>query len=113
MIGVCLYLSGALVSSVATSNFALEYTHSMYDVPVREHYRVTTQSLILERYESTTAVLEYYGMNPTPMTAYPEVRFIADEVGRHALVWGEKRLELGAFNAAMRLRPCEIARDAP
>ena len=110
MIGVCLYLSGALVSSIATSNIALEYTHSMYDVPVREHYRVTADALVLERYESTTAVLEYYGMNPAPMTPYPEVRFIADRVGRHALVWDSKRLELGAFEAPMRLRPCDVPR---
>jgi Domain of unknown function (DUF1850) len=110
VIGVCLYLSGALVSSIATSSIALEYTHSMYDVPVREHYRVTAQSLILERYESTTAVLEYYGMNPAPMTPYPEVRFIADETGRHALVWDHQRLELKGYDAAMRLRPCNVPR---
>ena len=109
MIGVCLHLGAALVASFATPQIALEYTHSMYDVPVREHYRVTASALILERYESTTAVLEYYGMNPLPLTSYAEVRFIADEIGRHALVWEGKRLELGGYGAAMRLRPCEVS----
>lgn len=108
MIGVCLHLGAALVYSLATPSVALEYTHSMYDVPVREHYRVTASALILERYESTTAVLEYYGMNPLPQTPYAEVRFIADEIGRHALVWGSERLELAGYGAAMRLRPCEV-----
>ena len=109
MIGVCLHLGAALIASLATPRVALEYTHSMYDVPVREHYRVTATSLILERYESTTAVLEYYGMNPLPQTPYAEVRFIADEIGRHALVWDDKRLELAGYGAAMRLRPCELS----
>lgn len=109
MTGVCLHLGAALIASFATPNIALEYTHSMYDVPVREHYRVTAASLILERYESTTAVLEYYGMNPLPLTPYPEVRFIADEIGRHALVWGAERLELARYGAAMRLRPCTVS----
>ena len=109
MIGVCLHLGAALIASLATPQIALEYTHSMYDVPVREHYRVTANALILERYESTTAVLEYYGMNPLPLTPYPEVRFIADEIGRHALVWDGQRLELGGYGTAMRLRPCEVS----
>jgi hypothetical protein len=101
-------LGGVLVSSIATQSIALEYTHSMYLVPVREHYRVTADAMILERYESTTAVLEYYGMNPLPNTPYPEVRFIADDVGKHALVWGGQRLELAKYGAAMRLRPCDV-----
>ena len=109
MIGVCLHLGAALIASLITPNVALEYTHSMYHVPVREHYRVTANALILERYESTTAVLEYYGMNPSSQTPYAEVRFIADEIGRHALVWDGKRLELAGYGAAMRLRPCEVS----
>ena len=109
MIGVCLHLGAALIASFITPQVALEYTHSMYDVPVREHYRVTATALILERYESTTAVLEYYGMNPQPQTPYVEIRFIADEIGRHALVWDGKRLELAGYGAAMRLRPCEVS----
>jgi hypothetical protein len=110
VIGACLYLGGVLVTGIATQNIALEYTHSMYLVPVREHYRVTADALVLERYESTTAVLEYYGMNPLPMTPYPEVRFIADDTGKHALVWPGGRLELAQYGASMRLRPCEVPR---
>ena len=108
MLGVCVFLGATLLTSIPAQRVALEYTHSLYDVPVYERYLVTPGALILEQYDSSTAVLEYYGMNPRPMSAYPEVRFIADDTGRHALSWAGGRLELARYGAAMRLRSCEI-----
>ncbi len=109
MPGVCLWVAGVLLAQLATSQVALEYQHSLYQARVLEHYRVTETALVLEHYESTTAVLEYYGMDPRPETPYPEVRFLSDEIGKHALVWDGGRLELGWLEAKLRLRPCEVA----
>ena len=108
MPGVCLCVGGLLLAQLATDRVALRYEHSLYGVSVHERYRVTEDALVLEHYDSSTAVLEYYGMDPRPDTPYPEVRFLSDEVGAHALVWDGGRLELGFLEAAMRLRPCPL-----
>ena len=110
---VCLWMGSVLLAQLATQHVALEYRHSLYDALVYEHYRVTETALVLERYESSTAVLEYYGNDPEPETPYAEVRFLSDRVGEHALVWPGGRLELGWLEAALRMRPCEVSEPWP
>ncbi|MGE5839570.1 MAG: hypothetical protein ACM34H_06515, partial [Deltaproteobacteria bacterium] len=59
--------TGPLRKVSAGDTFILRYTHSMYGVEVREHFRVGSEEFILTQVDSSEAVLEYFGIeDPGP-----------------------------------------------
>jgi hypothetical protein len=82
---------------------SLNYTQSMYGVPVAEHLRVENGRLVLFEVDSTEAALEYLGIEArgrdNVRRVLREFSIPADSVGNHVLVVGGHRIALASVPA--------------
>ncbi len=96
----------------ADDSLELDYTHSIYDVPVHEVYRLTAdRGLILTSAASSAAALEYSALWPTgylpdgtPYVALERtigaLELSVDRVGRPKVSFHDTRLDLGVLLGA-------------
>ncbi len=82
---------------------SLHYTQSMYGVPVAEHLRVESGSMVLFEVASSEAALEYLGIEAkgpnNVRRVLQEFSVPADSVGKHVLCAGERRISLASVPA--------------
>ena len=82
----------------AGDTFTLRYTHSMYGVEVREHFRIGREDFTLYHVDSSEAALEYFGIEHSgpnnvhrPLQAFT---IPGGSVGHHELLLNACRLQL-------------------
>jgi hypothetical protein len=82
---------------------SLLYIQSMYGVPVVERLRVEDGRLVLFEVASSTAALEYLGIETSGphnvRRVLQEFSILADSVGDHVLHAGERRIPLASVPA--------------
>jgi hypothetical protein len=83
--------------------FVLEYTHSMYQVPVREKFRVEDTYFILFHVETQSdAVLEYFGIGDKKENnvrkVLKEFSIPVASIGKHMLYIKDRKIPLDAAN---------------
>ena len=80
---------GPLWKVSAGDTFTLRYTHSMYGVEVREHFRIGQEEFTLYHVESSGAALEYFGLeHPGPNNVRRTLRAFSiprGSVGNHEI----------------------------
>lgn len=90
--------TGPLRRVSSGDTFILRYTHSMYGVEVREHFRVGPEGFILTQVESSEAALEYFGIERSgPGNAAGTLRSFTlprASVGGHELLLNGSRIRL-------------------
>lgn len=81
--------------------FTLRYTHSMYAVEVKEHFRVGPEDFTLYGVESSAAALEYFGIeSPGPNNVHRTLKTFtipAGSMGNHELRLNDDRIQLRAL----------------
>jgi len=82
---------------------SLQYVQSMYGVPVVERLRVEDGRLVLFEVASSTAALEYLGIETSGphnvRRVLQEFSILADSVGNHVLHAGGRRIPLASVPA--------------
>jgi hypothetical protein len=90
--------TGPLRKVSAGDTFILRYTHSMYGVEVREHFRIGSGEFTLTQVDSTEAVLEYFGIgHPGPNNVRKTLQAFTipgASVGGHELLMNGFRVRL-------------------
>jgi hypothetical protein len=89
---------GPLWKVSAGDTFTLRYTHSMYGVEVREHFRIDQEDFTLYHVDSSEAVLEYFGIEhsgPNNVRRTLQAFTIpGGSVGHHELLLNACRIQL-------------------
>lgn len=89
---------GPLWKVSAGGTFTLRYTHSMYGVEVREHFRIDQEDFTLYHVDSSEAVLEYFGIEhsgPNNVRRTLQAFTIpGGSVGHHELLLNACRIQL-------------------
>lgn len=82
----------------AGDTFTLRYTHSMYDVEVRENFRMGQEDFTLYHVESSEAALEYFGIERSgPNNVRRTLKAFTlprGSVGNHELLLNDCRIQL-------------------
>ena len=90
--------TGPLRKVASGDTFILRYTHSMYGVEVREHFRIGSEGFTLTQVDSNEAALEYFGVeHPGPGNVRRTLQTFTipkASVGGHELLLNGSRIRL-------------------